>query len=288
MEGTTFAPPPQRFEAGVPNDRAGGRARCRRRLPRPPSAWTPSRRTSTRSPATRSSALARSPACASSGRRTTEARGGAVSFVVDGIHPHDVGQVLDDRGRRGPGRPPLRLAAACGATTCRPPRARRSTSTTTEADVDALVDGGRARADVLRGRRDAARADVPGDHPRPLPAPAAPRPARAVRRRGPPRQPDLRRRGHRARALDGRRRSTTSPTTARAARSARPATSVMTELVIGRHVDEALAVQEEFLALMQSRGRSSPTRTCSRTPSRSRASRSSRRGSSARCSGGWH
>ena len=29
------------------------------------------------------------------GPRTTEARGGAVSFVVDGIHPHDVGQVLD-------------------------------------------------------------------------------------------------------------------------------------------------------------------------------------------------
>lgn len=26
------------------------------------------------------------------------ARGGAVSFVVDGIHPHDLGQVLDDRG----------------------------------------------------------------------------------------------------------------------------------------------------------------------------------------------
>nr|WP_253840255.1 cysteine desulfurase [Actinokineospora globicatena] len=26
------------------------------------------------------------------------ARGGAVSFVVDGIHPHDVGQVLDDQG----------------------------------------------------------------------------------------------------------------------------------------------------------------------------------------------
>jgi len=28
----------------------------------------------------------------------TVARGGAVSFVVDGIHPHDVGQVLDDLG----------------------------------------------------------------------------------------------------------------------------------------------------------------------------------------------
>ena len=25
-------------------------------------------------------------------------RGGAVSFVVDGIHAHDVGQVLDDHG----------------------------------------------------------------------------------------------------------------------------------------------------------------------------------------------
>jgi len=32
------------------------------------------------------------------GPTTTEARGGAVSFVVDGIHPHDVGQVLDDWG----------------------------------------------------------------------------------------------------------------------------------------------------------------------------------------------
>ena len=25
-------------------------------------------------------------------------RGGAVAFVVDGVHAHDVGQVLDDRG----------------------------------------------------------------------------------------------------------------------------------------------------------------------------------------------
>jgi len=28
----------------------------------------------------------------------TVARGGAVSFTVEGIHPHDVGQVLDDLG----------------------------------------------------------------------------------------------------------------------------------------------------------------------------------------------
>ncbi|HLJ99602.1 MAG TPA: aminotransferase class V-fold PLP-dependent enzyme, partial [Streptosporangiaceae bacterium] len=29
---------------------------------------------------------------------TTEARGGTVAFEVDGIHPHDVGQVLDELG----------------------------------------------------------------------------------------------------------------------------------------------------------------------------------------------
>ncbi|MDD6792249.1 MAG: aminotransferase class V-fold PLP-dependent enzyme, partial [Thermobifida fusca] len=32
------------------------------------------------------------------GPADAEARGGAVSFTVDGIHPHDVGQVLDDLG----------------------------------------------------------------------------------------------------------------------------------------------------------------------------------------------
>ena len=32
------------------------------------------------------------------GPTTTELRGSPVSFVVDGIHAHDVGQVLDDEG----------------------------------------------------------------------------------------------------------------------------------------------------------------------------------------------
>lgn len=32
------------------------------------------------------------------GPQTADNRGSAVSFVVDGIHPHDLGQVLDDRG----------------------------------------------------------------------------------------------------------------------------------------------------------------------------------------------
>ena len=32
------------------------------------------------------------------GPRSLEDRGGAVAFLVDGVHAHDVGQVLDDRG----------------------------------------------------------------------------------------------------------------------------------------------------------------------------------------------
>ena len=42
--------------------------------------------------------------------------------------------------------------------------------------------------------------------------------------------------------------------------------SVMTDLVIGKPVDEAMPISQAFLELMQSRGsRGSPTRTCSRT-----------------------
>lgn len=32
------------------------------------------------------------------GPETADSRGGAISFVVDGIHPHDLGQVLDSKG----------------------------------------------------------------------------------------------------------------------------------------------------------------------------------------------
>ena len=55
------------------------------------------------------------------------------------------------------------------------------------------------------------------------------------------------------------------------------AASVMTDLVIGKSVDEAMEIHGEFLALMQGKGTVSPTRRCSRTASRSPASRSSRR-----------
>ena len=42
--------------------------------------------------------LAEIPGVTVIGPPDTVARGGAISFTVEGIHPHDVGQVLDDRG----------------------------------------------------------------------------------------------------------------------------------------------------------------------------------------------
>jgi cysteine desulfurase/selenocysteine lyase len=66
-----------------------------------------------------------------------------VSFVVDGIHPHDVGQVLDDRGIA------VRVGHHCAWPVCR----RYQVPATTRAtfylyndldDVAALRDGVRA------------------------------------------------------------------------------------------------------------------------------------------------
>jgi cysteine desulfurase/selenocysteine lyase len=74
------------------------------------------------------------------GPTTTDDRGGAVSFAVDGIHPHDVGQVLDDRGVA------VRVGHHCAWPVCR----RYGVPATTRAsfyvyndldDLDALVEG---------------------------------------------------------------------------------------------------------------------------------------------------
>jgi cysteine desulfurase/selenocysteine lyase len=97
MEGSTFLPPPQRFEAGVPpaaqatalaaacdyldglgleNVAAHEEALTSRAL----------------------DALGSIEGVRILGPLTTQDRGGAVSFTVEGVHPHDVGQVLDDLG----------------------------------------------------------------------------------------------------------------------------------------------------------------------------------------------
>jgi cysteine desulfurase / selenocysteine lyase len=97
MEGSTFAPPPQRFEAGVPMaaQAVGLAAACDYLTAVGMDAVAAHEHDLT---ALALDGLAQLPGVRVVGPVTTEARGGAVSFAVDGIHPHDVGQVLDDLG----------------------------------------------------------------------------------------------------------------------------------------------------------------------------------------------
>jgi cysteine desulfurase/selenocysteine lyase len=97
MEASTFAPPPQRFEAGVPNiAQAVGLAAAVDYLSEVGmEAVAEHERDLTAYALERLGAM---PGVRIVGPTTAEARGGAVSFVVDGVHPHDVGQVLDDLG----------------------------------------------------------------------------------------------------------------------------------------------------------------------------------------------
>ena len=61
----------------------------------------------------------RARACGSSARPTPVGRGGTISFDLDGIHPHDVGQVLDVAGRRGAGRATTAPGRSACASACR-------------------------------------------------------------------------------------------------------------------------------------------------------------------------
>ncbi|UGT56423.1 cysteine desulfurase [Nocardia asteroides] len=97
MEKTTYAPPPQRFEAGTPmTSQVVGLAAAVRYL----------EDLGMDAIAAHEHALT---GAALEGLRGIEGvriigptenvdRGGAVAFVVDGIHAHDVGQILDDQG----------------------------------------------------------------------------------------------------------------------------------------------------------------------------------------------
>ncbi len=97
LEGSTYAAPPQRFEAGVPNTaQAVGLARACDYLDaigmdrvaahdRDLVAYTLEK-------------LAERPWVRVLGPTDPDRHVGAVAFVVDGVHPHDVGQILDDSG----------------------------------------------------------------------------------------------------------------------------------------------------------------------------------------------
>jgi cysteine desulfurase/selenocysteine lyase len=74
------------------------------------------------------------------GPARAEARGGAISFEVDGIHPHDVSQVLDSRG----------IAVRAGHHCAKPAHTRFGVQSSTRAssylyttpgEIDLLIDG---------------------------------------------------------------------------------------------------------------------------------------------------
>jgi cysteine desulfurase/selenocysteine lyase len=139
MDHSTFAPPPQRFEAGTPPiSQAVGLHAAVQYLTSLGMARVEAHEQ--RLTAHLLGRLDELSGVRVIGPPTTEARGGAVSFVVDGIHPHDVGQVLDDRGVA------VRVGHHCAWPVCR----RYGVPATTRAsfyvyndtdDLDALVEG---------------------------------------------------------------------------------------------------------------------------------------------------
>ncbi|MDV8000263.1 cysteine desulfurase [Rhodococcus sp. IEGM 1408] len=97
MEATTYADPPQRFEAGVPMvSQAVGLAAAVRYL-QSVGMETIARHEESLTVAALE-ALGQIPGIRIVGPTDMVSRGGAVSFVVDGVHAHDVSQVLDDDG----------------------------------------------------------------------------------------------------------------------------------------------------------------------------------------------
>jgi len=139
MSGSTYAPPPERFEAGTPviSQAIGLAAACDYlsavgldRIAAHEAALT----------ARLLEGLRRIDGVRVIGPDSTEMRGSAVSFAVDGVHPHDVGQTLDDIGIA------VRVGHHCAAPVCSRygvPATTRASSYlyNTAAEIDALLDG---------------------------------------------------------------------------------------------------------------------------------------------------
>lgn len=139
MERSTYAAPPQRFEAGVPMiAQAVGLASAVKYL----DAIGMDRVHAHEQVLTGRllAGLEALPGVRIIGPVENRDRGGAVSFVVDGIHPHDVGQVLDDEGIA------VRVGHHCAWPVCRRYDVTATTRATPyiyndESDIDALVAG---------------------------------------------------------------------------------------------------------------------------------------------------
>jgi cysteine desulfurase / selenocysteine lyase len=139
MEGSTFLPPPQRFEPGVPPAaQAAGLAVACDYLTALGMENVAAHEESLTAHALEG--LGALGGVRILGPDTTKDRGGAVSFDVDRVHPHDVGQVLDELGIAVRADHhcawPLHRALGVAATT------RASFYVyNTHAEVDALVEG---------------------------------------------------------------------------------------------------------------------------------------------------
>ena len=139
MEGSTFLPPPQRFEPGVPAAaEAAGLAAAVDYL----SGLGMSRVAAHEESLTAHAldTLREINGVRVLGPDTTKDRGGAVAFEVEGVHPHDVGQVLDELGVA------VRTGHHCAWPLHRALGVQASTRATfyvynTHAEVDALADG---------------------------------------------------------------------------------------------------------------------------------------------------
>jgi cysteine desulfurase/selenocysteine lyase len=139
MERTTFAAPPKRFEAGVPMAaQAVGLSAAVDYLNAIGMAEVAEHEHMLTEAAL--SGLSGIPGLRLIGPETSVDRGSAVSFALEGLHPHDVGQVLDESG----------IAVRVGQHCAKPACLRYGVQATTRAtfyiyndldDVDALVAG---------------------------------------------------------------------------------------------------------------------------------------------------
>jgi cysteine desulfurase/selenocysteine lyase len=139
MEGSTFLPPPQRFEPGVPAvAEAAGLAAAVDYLNGLGMGAVAAHEESLTAHAL--DVLREINGVRVLGPDTTKDRGGAVAFEVEGVHPHDVGQVLDELGTA------VRTGHHCAWPLHRALGVQASTRATfyvynTHAEVDALADG---------------------------------------------------------------------------------------------------------------------------------------------------
>ena len=139
MTGSTFMPPPARFEAGTPPiAQAVGLGAAVDYLTTVGMEAIQAHEKQLTAYAL--DALAATPDVRVIGPTGTADRGATISFTVEGIHPHDVGQILDDEGVQ------VRVGHHCARPTCVrfgvPATTRASFYLyTTTAEVDALVRG---------------------------------------------------------------------------------------------------------------------------------------------------